>query len=335
MTPPAAGAIWACVAPDDRFGDIDQVKAIAGALDPGYLCVDLAQEHARLRHHAPAPAVRYPRAIVGIGRKRIAMAAEIRAWSSGTTKLIHIGRDRGGLDRLDCLVTTPAFPIAASSKVLTLPIAPSERIRRLLSGAEGAADRSSAALALDGVRAPWINVFLGNPLRGDAAARDQRLTALAAQLDRLALASGHDLVIGGSPRTAPECYDGISGALASRHHLYRWRPDDPRNPFEAMLLGARDSVVTADSITMISQLIAAGHRTLIFPWRLRSSHRGAALRRFFAGPVARGKDVDAFCAGLYGQRLAAPMEGAAAFDAVHPQPDLQDRLFQRLRDFLR
>lgn len=339
MTPPAAGAIWACVAPDDRAGDIDQVKAIAGALDPGYFCVDLAREHACLLHRTQDHATRYPRAIVGIGRKRIAMAAEIRAWSGGTTKLIHVGRDRGNLDRLDCLITTPAFPLAASPKVLTLPIAPSERIRRLLAAAEGAADRSSTALAPEGIRAPWINVFLGNPLRSDTAARDQRLVALATQLDRLALASGRDLLISGSPRTAPECYDRLSEALASRHHLYRWRPDDRRNPFETMVLGARDSVVTADSITMISQLIAAGHRALIFPWRLRSTYPVSALRRFFArqsgGPVAGGKDVDAFCAGLYEERLAAPLEGTAGFDAVRPQADLQDRLFERLRDFLR
>lgn len=336
---PAAGPIWACVAPDDRVGDIDQVKAIAGALDPGFLCVDLAREYDRLRRCAQDHATRYPRAIVGIGRKRIAMAAEIRSWSGGLTKLIHIGRDRGNLGRLDCLVTTPAFPVAAGAKVLSLPIVPSDRIRQLLAGTEGAARSPFATLAPEGIRAPWINVFLGNPLRGDVAVRGQRLMALAAQLDRLALASGHDLLISGSPRTAPECYDRLSEALASRHHLYRWRPDDPRNPFETMLLGARDSVVTADSITMISQLVAAGHHTLIFPWRVRNGRPPSALRRLFAGrsggPIARGKDVDALCAGLYRERLAAPLEGAAGFDAVFPQPDLQDRLFQRLRDCLR
>ncbi len=337
MTQPA-GAIWACVAPGDRAGDIDQVKAIAGALDPGYLCVDLACEHARLRHLAQDPAIRYPRAIVGIGRKRIAMAAEIRAWSGGTTKLIHVGRDRGSLGRLDCLVTTPAFPIAPSPKVLALPIVPSDRIRRLLAGAQNAAGRSFATPAQEGICAPWINVFLGNPLRGDAAVRSQRLMALAAQLDRLALVSGHDLLISGSPRTAPECYDRLSEALASRHQIYRWRRDDPLNPFETMLLGTRDSVVTADSITMISQLVAAGHRALIFPWRVRNGSL-MALRRLFtrrsSGTVARGKDIDAFCAGLYEECLAAPLEGAASFEAVRPQADLQDRLFQRLQDFLR
>lgn len=330
MTPSAAEAIWACVAPEDRAGDIDQVKAIARALDPGYRCVDLAREHARLRGDIPASSAQFPRAIVGIGRKRIAMATEIRAWSGGATKLVHVGRDRGSLARLDCLVTTPAYPIAASPKVLSLPIAPSERISLLL-----ARDGDAAVRAPEGIRAPWINVFLGNPLRGDAAARDRRLLALAAELDRLALASGHDLLISGSPRTAPECYDRLAEALAGRHHLYRWRPDDPHNPFETMLLGVRDSVVTADSITMISQLVAAGHRTLIFPWRVRNGHPLGMLRRLVSGPAVRGKDIAAFCAGLYGQRLAASLEDAAGFDAVHPQADLQDRLLQRLRDFLR
>ena len=88
------------------------------------------------------------------------MAAEIRAWSGGTTKLIHVGRDRGNLDRLDCLITTPAFPLAASPKVLTLPIAPSERIRRLLAAAEGAADRvtEERARVRHGLDGPLVRV---------------------------------------------------------------------------------------------------------------------------------------------------------------------------------
>jgi mitochondrial fission protein ELM1 len=336
LSRPTPDTVWACIAPGDRAGDIDQVKAIAWALDPQFRCVDLAREFDRLRAAPVRPAEMLPRAIVGVGRKRIAMAAAIRAWSGGATRLIHIGRDRGQLDQLDYLITTPAFPLPSSPKILSLPIAPSDRVRRLLSGDAVAVDWLCNMLAAQGIRPPWINVFLGNPLRGDGAVARQRLRELARLLDRLAVTRNRDLVICGSPRTTPECYEQLAAALASRHHIYRWVAGDPCNPFDAMLLAAQESVVTADSITMISQLIAAGHKTLIFPWRTRSRGSVDALRRLIRPrPEAYGKDIAAFCTGLYEQALAAPLGAGAAFGMVGPQPDIQTLLFQRLRDFVR
>lgn len=329
---PASGEVWACVSPGDRAGDIDQVDAIAWALDPRCRRVDLAAEFARLQ----AADARPPRAIVGIGRKRIAMARAIRERSGGTTKLVHIGRDRGCLADLDCLITTPAFPAAPSPKVLTLDVALSDRIRRWsLDGASAAADGLRATLSRQGIGSPWINVFLGNPPAGDASAHAARARILARQLDRLAAQCGSDLVISGSPRTAPELYDILAAELASRHYLYRWVAGDPGNPFDGMLSGSDRSVVTADSVTMISQLVAAGHRVLVFPWRTRGRGAIDRLRRIvMRGPARRPKDLAAFSAALYARGMAAPCDAPAGFDAVTPQPDIQDRLFQRVRDFL-
>lgn len=326
-----AGEVWACAAAGDRAGDLDQVKAIAWALDPRYRIVDLAEEFARLQEvrgnsEAPPP---LPRAIVGIGRHRLAMATTIRDWSGGRTRLIHIGRARGALRDLDYLVTTSAFPAPRLAKVLTLEIAPSDRIRCLMSGAGSEAPESPArsALIAHGIRAPWINVFIGGPLRGDVA-DVMRLRKLAHHLDRLAARHGRDIVVSGAPRTPPEVYDVLGSALQSRHYLYRWRPDDPLNPFALMARAGGCSVVTADSITMISQLVAAGHRVLVFPWR----HAG-----WLSGIVARkpAKDVAAFRAALYRRRLAAELSGTADFSAVTPRPDIQAELFRKLRDFLR
>jgi hypothetical protein len=202
-----------------------------------------------------------------VGRGRIEAAAAIRDWSGGVTRLIHIGRDRGHLRRLDGLVTTAAFPTKPSSKVLQLEIVPSDKIRRLI--AEPRANRSCEVGILpasewgsDGGGRPWIGVFIGNPPGTERG----KVALLASRLDGIAERSGADLVITGSPRTDPGIYDELQSSLRQRHHLYRWQAGDPRNPFDFMLSGTRCSVVTGDSITMISQLIAAGHRTLIFNW---------------------------------------------------------------------
>ena len=329
---------WACLSPSDRPGDIDQVDAIAWALDSEYRSVDLAAEFERLRRDqdAQAGALELPRFIVGIGRKRIETAKIIRAWSRGRTRLVHVGRLRGPLSDLDYLVTTPAYPVPPSPKVLCLDIALSDRIRRLHAGRPdlALASRVSSKLSESGIRPNWINVFIGNPLRGEEEAAVAGLRTLAVQIDRLAAQYDKDVVISGAPRTRPELYDVLGSALTSRHHLYRWTPNDPCNPFEIMVRHSRHSIVTADSVSMISQLVAAAHRVLIFPWRARKSPFVRSLERLVGPPKHGRKDVAAFCAALYGRKLAAELENAD-FEMVTPRPAIQDELFLRLRGFVR
>jgi len=332
---------WACSSSGDRPGDVDQVNAIAWALDPNYRQIDLAFEFGQLRPELAAPAgrrlVELPRFIVGIGRKRLGMAKSIRCWSSGQTKLVHIGRLRGSLDDLDYLVTTPAYPTPASRKVLQLDIALSDRIRRMNSGSD--ADRSLPILALlsaRGIRHGWINVFIGNPLRPQPDGVSGRIRLLARHIDRLAAYYGRDVVISGAPRSQPELYGILESALTCRHYLYRWRANDPANPFELMVRHGADSIVTGDSISMISQLVAAGHRTLIFEWQPSGGRQAWTLGGLIrARRRMASKDTAGFCKSLFQQGLAAQLDDHSCFEALTPRPAIQDELFGRLRSFVR
>jgi mitochondrial fission protein ELM1 len=304
---------------------VDQIRAIAWALNPHYRSVELATEFERLRatqttcpqHGLPA----LPRFIAGIGQKRIEMAKAIRQWSGNQTRLVHIGPLRGSLDDIDYLITTPAHPTAPSPKVLCLAIAPSDRIRQLMSNTAGSSG---------GGRGGWINLFLGNPLSGKQYGALQRIRVLASHLNRIAAHTGKELLISGAPRTGPELYDALASALQCRHQLYWWGPNDPDNPWERMVRGSTDSIVTGDSISMMSQLVAARHRVLVFPWRKKRS-----FDEILKKVRSRGrKDAEAFRASLYRQKLAAELDGRVDFGIVTPQPDLQDQLFLRLRTFL-
>lgn len=332
---------WACQSPSDRLGDIDQVNAIAWALDPDYRKVDLAAEFERLRQEqADTPQrqelPRLPRFIVGIGRKRVEHARIIRGWSRGQTKLVHIGRMRGPLSDIDYLVTTPAYPAPPSPKVLCLDIAVSDRIRRLLAGRANLALVSGmpGRFSESGIRPNWINVFIGNPLRGEGEGAVARLRTLAKEIDRLAARYDKDVVISGAPRTHAELYDALGATLTCRHHLYRWRPGDDFNPFEVMVRHSRQSIVTSDSVSMISQLVAAAHQVLIFPWRARA----APLEALFTGLLPRskpgGKDIAGFCNALCARKLAAELNESADFEAVRPRPGIQDELFRKLVRFV-
>lgn len=336
---PVSHRAWACWSPADRAGDLDQVQAVAWALDPDYRTVELAVEFERLRRaHASGERPELPRFIVGIGSRRLAMAKAIRTWSCGRTRLIHIGRLRGSLEDLDYLITTPAYPLEQSPKVLTLEIALSDKIRRLRPDdpASDASGEVLGSITMCGIRPGWINVFLGNPLRGEEAGAATRLRSLAQCVDRLARRLNRDVVISGSPRTKSELYDTLSAALGCRHLTYRWIPHDPANPFELMLRATDCSIVTADSISMISQLVAAGHRTLFFPWRARSLLLAGVVPRWFGKPtIPRGKDIARFCAALAARGLAAEFDSRTGFDAVSPHAGIQDELFRRVREFVR
>lgn len=344
MTWQVSDRVWACASPEDRAGDLDQVRAIAWALDPKYRCVDLCVEFERLRQRLAAfpkqGRPELPGFIVGVGRKRVEMAKVIREWSGNRTRLVHIGRLRGSLDDLDYLITTPAFPMAPSPKVLCLDLALSDRIRRLMSDAPRSPameDRrqwpSVNPNSADESR--WINVFLGNPLKSEWHKAPHRLQVLARHLDRLAAFYDKDLLISGGPRTRPELYDTLGSALLSYHQIYRWRPNDPANPFELMVKGATDSIVTADSITMISQLVAAGHRVLMFPWRQKGSSLDWILDKIRGGTRKRSsKDIAAFGASLARRQLVAELDDDSDFRIVTPQHGLQEELFLRLRSFL-
>jgi mitochondrial fission protein ELM1 len=336
--------VWACASPEDRAGDLDQVRAIAWALDPQYRCVDLWVEYERLRQGLAAfpkqGQPELPAFIVGIGRKRVEMAKAIRWWSGNRTRLVHIGRLRGSLDDLDYLITTPAFPMAPSPKVLCLDLALSDRIRHLMSGEPRSPvpeDRRQppSAVPSSADESRWINVFLGNPLKNERHKAPQRLQVLARHLDRLASSHDKDLLISGGPRTRPELYDALGSALLSYHQIYRWHPDDPANPFELMVKGATDSVVTADSITMISQLVAAGHRVLMFPWRQKGNSLDWVLDTIRGRARKRStKDMTAFGASLARRQLVAELDEDADFRMVTPLHGLQEQLFVRLRSFL-
>lgn len=337
------GHVWACSSPADRSGDLDQLHAIAWALDPRYKVVDLAREFARLQDARENPGVRdrivWPRFIVGIGGRRLETAKTIRRWSLGRTKLVHIGRLRCALDDLDYLVTTPAYPVSPSRKIISLDIALSDRVRRLASNAAGVAPspgESQIALAVSeyGIRPDWINVFVGNPLRGDLDPSLSRLRTLASHLDRLAARYDRDLIISGAPRTQPDLYDVLEALLSCRRYLYRWAANDSCNPFELMLRQSGDSIVTADSVSMISQLVAAGHRTLVFPWQAQRRLIGVGTlpKRILK---RRPKDTAAFRENLYGRGLAAELDGETDFEMVVPRPGMQDELFRRLRCVIR
>jgi hypothetical protein len=67
-----------------------------------------------------------------------------------------------------------------------------------------------------------------------------------------------------SARTLEETTDVLFSGIESPSILYRWKKDDPDNPFFAFLGLADHVVVTADSVSMMAEACATGKPVYLF-----------------------------------------------------------------------
>lgn len=102
---------------------------------------------------------------------------------------------------------------------------------------------------------PRIAVLVGGPVRR-VGLRPEQAHALGSTLAQLAIGVGGTIMATTSRRTGEEATDALAAGLGpAMHSLYRWgEPDE--NPYMGMLATADVIVVTADSISMISEACA-------------------------------------------------------------------------------
>jgi mitochondrial fission protein ELM1 len=156
---------------------------------------------------------------------------------------------------------------------------------------------------------PLLALLVGGPtkaLRFDAAVA-ARLAQQAADDARRAGGSLHVVT---SRRTPSTLADALAAALPAGTPLYRWRPDDPDNPYLALLGLADRFAVTADSVTMMVEVARLGRPLAV----VRLPRRRAWLRA-----LTRSRDLDAVARWLLGRGLAVELgepwrEPAGALD---------------------
>lgn len=104
---------------------------------------------------------------------------------------------------------------------------------------------------------PRVALLVGGPIRGTEMP-PARAHALARQVARLVGRQGGSVMATTSRRTGTEATEALSAGLARvMHVLYRWG-EPGENPYLGFLATADAIVVTADSISMISEACATG-----------------------------------------------------------------------------
>jgi len=266
-TPPraaAAGAPRVWVVTGYRAGERAQILALAEAL--GWPCeikdvdyrpvastLSLLRTRTRLGIHRAGSArlkPPWPDLVISAGMRNEPVCRWIRAQSGGRTRLVHIGRPWVALEKLDLVITTPQYRLPERPNVLQNSLT--------IHGVN--AGRLQAEVArwearFSALPRPWTAVIVGGnsgPFTfGRKAAR-----RLAAQATEFARARGGSLLVTTSARTAPAALQELARRITVPMHFYHWQPDDLNNPYHAYLGLADELIVTADSISMLSEACA-------------------------------------------------------------------------------
>lgn len=314
---------WILASP--HAGDNAQLLALAGALGWPYEVKRLIyrQSEGILRFLGQATlaalsresldkiAPPFPDLIIAAGRASEAIAAWIRTHGNRKVRLVFIGTPWNALERFDLVIATPQYGLACRTNVLVndLPLH-GVQPQALTAAAEAWQPR------LQHLPRPWSAILVGGcsgPYVFDRASAE-RLGRQASQLAR----GGHgSLLVSTSARTGHKATQALAATLDAPHYFYDRAQGGEDNPYLAFLALADQIVVTADSISMISEAAATGKPVLLFD--IEAGRQSMRAERLGEGPLPapywRGRTL-----GATGFRLAmrfAPPRWSRDLRIVH------------------
>ena len=234
----------------------------------------------------------WPELVITAGRRNEPVARWIQRQAGGPERcrLVHVGRPWAPLDAFDLIVTTPQYALPQHPRILHTE-APMHRVSP--SALADAAARWRPQLAdlpepriavmLGGHVGPWTFDERQRPRAGPPGQRHGQRRRRARCWSRPA------------PARRPRWSTPSPTSFGVPHRLYRWRPDDPDNPYLGFLALAERIIVTSDSMSMLVEAIATAKPVLIFDLA------EAASKRPLAAPSA--PTAERYC------RACAPWSG--------------------------
>jgi len=208
----------------------------------------------------------WPDLVISAGRKNEPIARWIRAQGArgaggGAAKrvrLIHAGRPWAKPSTWDLVITTPQYRLPDDPNIVHNET-PLHRVTRarLDEAARAWAERVAH------LPRPRIAVLAGGhsgPYPFDRASGER----LARALEQMVAELGGSLLVTTSARTLDETTEALFEGIRAPSIRYRWRKGDPDNPFFAFLGLADRVVVTADSVSMMTEACATGRPVYLY-----------------------------------------------------------------------
>jgi len=211
----------------------------------------------------------WPDLVISAGRRNEPIARWIRRRARGAVRLVHVGRPWAAIESWDLVVTTPQYRLPRRPNVLHNET-PLHRVTRQRLAREAAAWAPRVA----DLPRPLIALLAGGnsgPYPFDRVSGER----LAREASAFASARGGSLLVTTSARTLAETTEALFTGIRCPAFRYRWVADDPENPYYAFLGLAERLIVTADSISMMTEACATGRPVHLFDTGVgRTSMRG-------------------------------------------------------------
>ena len=264
----------------------------------------------------------WPDLVIAASRRSVPVARWIRDRSGGRTRLVHLFHTMAPLHWFDLIITTPQYGLPQKDNVLQI-LAPLNRIPQ--QQIDEACRRWVPRL--EGLPRPWLALLAGGNSSSyilDATVAER----LGREVSEKAAELGGSVLITTSPRTSAAATEALFKSVESPAYRYRWRRDDPDNPYYAFLGLADRFMVTADSASLVIEAALTGKPVIIFEWPLSIFRRYSPMAWLYqwlsnvprsggGGPVRR--------------RLAFLLEYLAELGLLKPPRDFS-RYHALLRD---
>ncbi|MGD2074873.1 MAG: mitochondrial fission ELM1 family protein [Gammaproteobacteria bacterium] len=256
-----------------RAGERSQIMALAEALGWPYELKQLSYRKTEFRtsllrgsdlrgvrlERSSSLAPPWPDLVISSGMRNEPVCRWVRAQAGGRTRIVHVGRPWARPEHFDLIITTPQYRVPEHQRVLqnaaTLHGVTRERL------AEAA---RTWAPAFAGLSEPRITVILGGN-SGPYTLGPRCAAGIAREVSRMAGRRGGSLLVSTSARTPLSAVRAFEAHTSVPCYLYRWRPSDRANPYFGMLAHADALVVTADSVSMLSEACATGKPVYMAP----------------------------------------------------------------------
>ena len=210
------------------------------------------------KRRSSALAPPWPDLVITAGRRNEPIARWIRKRGVGRVRLVHVGRPWAAIESWDLVVTTPQYRLPRLPNVLHNET-PLHRVTAARLAQEATAWRARIAH----LPRPYVAVLAGGnsgpyPFDRVSGAR------LAREASAFANARGGSLLVTTSARTQAATVEALFAGIQAPAFLYRWSPRAEDNPYFAFLGLADRLIVTADSISMMTEACATGRPVYLF-----------------------------------------------------------------------
>jgi mitochondrial fission protein ELM1 len=258
----------------DKRGDNGQVETIVEALpwEVEHKYVHMKPEwvlgkpkfqpsldHLDMSRSDPIDQGPWPDLIITVGRRPSMVALWIREQSGNRTKIVLVGKPSGQMMDFALVIASAENQMPPMHNFLptTLPL-------MRISPADVASEVEAWKERFAPLKKPLIAFLIGgetNPFIMNRKVADELVAKARWVIDEV----GGTPYITTSRRTTPEVLEVLRRDLPAEAVYFEWSADAPDNPYRALLGSADGFIVTADSVSMMVEVIYLHKPLAIFP----------------------------------------------------------------------